>query len=118
MRAAAQSGDAVPVTTRQLESLVRLAQARAKAELRELVTESDARDVIDLMHEAMLDGFTAESGEVDVNFGRSGGMSLSKKVKRQLSCAVVRCRVRGYACSAARLHGLVFWGRSSSSSRR
>lgn len=31
--------DSTPITTRQLEALVRLAQARAKLELREVVTE-------------------------------------------------------------------------------
>ena len=35
--------DATPITTRQLEALIRLAQARAKLELRNLVTERDAR---------------------------------------------------------------------------
>lgn len=33
----------LPITARQLESLVRLAEARAKAELRETVTADDAR---------------------------------------------------------------------------
>lgn len=36
------SSDTTPVTTRQLESMIRLAEARAKIELREVVTESDA----------------------------------------------------------------------------
>jgi DNA helicase MCM8 len=34
--------DGAPITTRQLESLIRLAEARAKMELREEVTEQDA----------------------------------------------------------------------------
>jgi DNA helicase MCM8 len=37
MRAESVLGDTIPVTTRHLESLMRLAQARAKAELREEV---------------------------------------------------------------------------------
>lgn len=44
-----RSADAPPITTRQLESLVRLAEARARLELRETVTESDARDAVELM---------------------------------------------------------------------
>jgi DNA helicase MCM8 len=32
----------LPITARQLESLVRLAEARARAELREIVTAEDA----------------------------------------------------------------------------
>ncbi len=44
-----------PVTTRLLESLIRLAQARAKLELRDIVTRRDAREVIELVSECMMD---------------------------------------------------------------
>jgi DNA helicase MCM8 len=36
------SGDGTPITARQLESLVRLAEARARLELREEITAQDA----------------------------------------------------------------------------
>lgn len=39
------------LSARQLESLVRLSEARAKLELREEVTRSDAEDVVDLLRE-------------------------------------------------------------------
>ena len=52
------SEDSTPITTRQLESLVRLARARAKLELRSLVTEQDAFDIISLMRECVMDGIT------------------------------------------------------------
>ena len=38
MRSQASLGQSIPVTTRHLESLIRLAQARAKIDLREEVT--------------------------------------------------------------------------------
>ena len=41
--------DALPITTRQLESAIRLSEARAKAELRLTVTKEDAEDVIAIM---------------------------------------------------------------------
>lgn len=44
-----RSVDSTPITTRQLESMVRLAEARARLELREKVTEQDAQDVVDIM---------------------------------------------------------------------
>ena len=44
-----QDADSVPVTTRQLESLIRLTEARAKMELREQCTRSDAQDVVEIM---------------------------------------------------------------------
>ena len=71
--------DAAPVTTRQLESLIRLSQARAKIELRTQVTKQDALEVIALMKETLVDMCTDEFGVVD--FRRNSGMSRSKKVK-------------------------------------
>ena len=54
MRATQRGGDSVPVTTRQLESLVRLAEARARAELREEVTRQDAADAVDIVKETIM----------------------------------------------------------------
>lgn len=73
------TADSVPITTRQLESLIRLAQARAKADFSEVVTEQHALDVVEIMQECLLDTYATEDGNLD--FGRSGGMSLAKKVK-------------------------------------
>ncbi|KAH8061474.1 hypothetical protein JL722_4101 [Aureococcus anophagefferens] len=82
MRAAhaADPAKTMPITTRQLESLVRLAQARAKLELRANVTEDDARDVVALLRESVRDACTTPTGAVD--FSRAvGGMSASRAVK-------------------------------------
>ena len=73
------STDSIPITTRQLESLIRLSQARARAELAETVSIEHAQDVVEIMQECMLDTSVTEDGSLD--FGRSGGMSLAKKVK-------------------------------------
>jgi DNA helicase MCM8 len=43
------ANDMFPVTTRQLESAIRLSEARAKAELRNTVTKQDAEDVVAIM---------------------------------------------------------------------
>jgi DNA helicase MCM8 len=53
LRKERRHGDSVPVTTRQLESLVRLAEARAKMELREEVTEADAHDAVAVVKETV-----------------------------------------------------------------
>ena len=83
MRAAAAAkppGQSMPITTRQLESLVRLAQARAKIELRPEASEADARDVVALLRESVRDACTTHTGAVD--FTRAnGGMSAAKAVK-------------------------------------
>ena len=73
LRQKAAATDGAPITARQLESLVRLAEARARADLREVATESDALDVVDLMRRTILDEFTDESGIVD--YKRAGGKS-------------------------------------------
>ncbi|WCJ34583.1 minichromosome maintenance 8 [Euphorbia peplus] len=77
------SADGTPITARQLESLVRLAEARARIELREEITEQDALDVVEIMKESLYDKYVDEHGFVD--FARSGGMSQQKEAKRFLS---------------------------------
>ena len=78
LRKASDAKDAMLITTRQLESLVRLAQARAKVDLRDLVTQSDARDVIDLMKRSLYQLCTdVGTGQIDANRG-PGGAGRSK----------------------------------------
>ena len=43
------------------------------------VSESDAMDVVDLLHESLLDAVTLDTGQID--FGRKGGMSMAKQVR-------------------------------------
>lgn len=74
-----QAADTTPITTRQLESLVRLGEARARAVMRTIVTEADAADVIEIMRESMLETLTDETGHIDL--GRSTGMSRSKDAR-------------------------------------
>lgn len=82
----------LPITTRQLESLIRLSQARARCELRQTVTEQDAIDVIEILKQSLIETHTNEMGELD--FGRSGGMSLTKKVKSYMACLKKNVRER------------------------
>lgn len=83
LRDRSTSADATPITARQLESLVRLAEARARVDLREEVTADDAQDVVAIMTESLYDKYVDEHGIVD--FARSGGMSQPKEAKRFLS---------------------------------
>ncbi|KAI5019106.1 hypothetical protein ZWY2020_043994 [Hordeum vulgare] len=83
LRAHSTSSDGTPITARQLESLVRLAEARARVDLREEVTKQDADDVVEIMKESLYDKFVDEHGCVDL--ARSGGMSQQKEAKRLMS---------------------------------
>ncbi|GFS16563.1 DNA helicase MCM8-like [Elysia marginata] len=49
LRRSHQNRDSTPITTRQLESLMRLTEARARLELREEATRADAEDVVEIM---------------------------------------------------------------------
>lgn len=69
------SKDGVPITTRQLESLCRLSEARAKMELNPFVLEHHARDIVELMKEAIFDAVSDGFGGLD--FGRQSGVGIS-----------------------------------------
>ena len=59
---------AVPITARQLEALVRLAEASAKVRLAAEVTVSDAKRGIDLLHYCLtLIGIDPETGKIDID---------------------------------------------------
>jgi len=68
MRSIYQQTSTVAITARQLESLIRLAEARARAALREQVTEEDVLDVIDLMKRSLSEvGVDVETGKPDID---------------------------------------------------
>uniref|UniRef100_A0A671M3J9 DNA helicase n=1 Tax=Sinocyclocheilus anshuiensis TaxID=1608454 RepID=A0A671M3J9_9TELE len=77
-----QTADSTPITTRQLESLIRLTEARARVELREKATQSDAEDVMEIMKHSLADTYSDEFGRLDFNCSQLGsGMSNRSKVK-------------------------------------
>ncbi|CAG9821174.1 unnamed protein product [Phaedon cochleariae] len=80
-----RTGDCTPVTTRQLNSLIRLSQARAKAELREEATKEDAANVIEVMKFSLIDIFTDSSGLLDKTRSQNGtGTSTKSQITRLL----------------------------------
>lgn len=87
--------ETTPITTRQLEAMIRLSQARAKISLRDSVTREDAQDVVDIMKESLYDVCTDELGMVD--FARTTGMSRSKQLKQLVQALKKRSRAKGSA---------------------
>ncbi|GAB6147929.1 minichromosome maintenance protein MCM [Stetteria hydrogenophila] len=71
----------IPVTARQLEALVRLAEANAKIALREEVTEEDAAEAIRLTLSFLTSvGFDVESGVIDVGTIITGATFSTRKL--------------------------------------
>ena len=73
-----RKNDTVPITTRQLEALIRLCQARAKASLRNFCLREDALDVVELMQLSVEQVHSDESGCMDPSRGGAGGISKRK----------------------------------------
>ncbi|XP_044071076.1 LOW QUALITY PROTEIN: DNA helicase MCM8 [Siniperca chuatsi] len=83
LRSQAHSADSTPITTRQLESLIRLTEARARLELRETATKSDAEDVVDIMKHSLADTYSDGLGNLDFERSQLGsGMSQRSAAKR------------------------------------
>jgi DNA helicase MCM8 len=77
--------DTIPITTRQLEALIRLSQARAKACLRDFVLKEDALDVVELLSRSVEQVHTDAYGVVDKGRGGAGGQSNRKMRKAFLT---------------------------------
>ncbi|XP_014259995.1 DNA helicase MCM8-like [Cimex lectularius] len=78
LREKSKQKDSTPITTRQLESMIRLTEARVKVELREEATERDARDVIELMNSTLMDIYS-DSDVVDSRKKVGSQTSRAKK---------------------------------------
>ena len=59
---------AIPISARQLEALIRLSEASARARLSDKVSKADARRAIDLVHFCLLQiGVDPETGKIDID---------------------------------------------------
>ncbi|XP_072246673.1 DNA helicase MCM8 [Leuresthes tenuis] len=86
LRSQANSADVTPITTRQLESLIRLTEARAKLELRETATNGDAEDVVEIMKHSLADTYSDGLGNLDFERSQLGsGMSQRGAAKRLIN---------------------------------
>ena len=68
LRKSAEGGAAVPITARQLESLVRLAEARAKMALQPKVSKEDAQAAVRLMEDSLrMVALDRVTGKIDID---------------------------------------------------
>jgi replicative DNA helicase Mcm len=89
MRTASTEGGeaaAVAITARQLESLVRLAEARARAHLRKEITVEDAEATINLMQKSLEQvGIDVSTGQIDIDILYTGKpRSLQNQLQKVL----------------------------------
>jgi len=89
----------IAITARQLEALIRLAEAHAKMALKDVVTEEDAAEAIRLM-KSMLEsvGIDVESGEIDVDVIMTG-QPKSKREKMIILEEIIRELVQQEGCA-------------------
>ena len=100
MRSASLEGgeaSAISITARQLESLVRLAESRARVHLREEVTVEDAEAVIALMQRSLEQvGIDVATGEIDIDILYTGKpRSLQMQLQKVLGNITEMERVTG-----------------------
>jgi len=100
MRTASLEGgeaSAISITPRQLESLVRLAEARARVHLREEITVEDAEAVIALMQRSLEQvGIDVTTGEIDIDLIMTGKpRSLQVQLQKVLNVVTEMERITG-----------------------
>lgn len=77
--------------SRQLEALIRLTQARARAELSTTATHRHALDVLEIVRHSLVDVFSTDEGVLQVQRNINGcGMSQASQVKKFLRFLQVR----------------------------
>jgi replicative DNA helicase Mcm len=78
----------IPITERQYHGMFRIAIARAKLHMRDIVLPEDARRAVEVMSRMMLmSGVDPEKGEIDLNILR--GKPFSKRQKKDIASAVM-----------------------------
>jgi DNA replication licensing factor MCM4 len=80
----------ITATTRQLESMIRLAEAHAKMRLSEIVTSDDVTEAVRLIKSALKQAATdARTGLIDMSLLTEGQSSSDKRRKEDLKRAVL-----------------------------
>ncbi|KAJ4296129.1 MCM DNA helicase complex subunit [Collariella sp. IMI 366227] len=80
----------ITATTRQLESMIRLAEAHAKMRLSETVTADDVREAVRLIKTALKTAATDAQGRIDMSLLTEGTSAAERKKKADMKDAVVR----------------------------
>ncbi|KAM3471780.1 hypothetical protein MY5147_005648 [Beauveria neobassiana] len=80
----------ITATTRQLESMIRLAEAHAKMRLSEVVTREDVQEANRLIQSALKTAATDAQGRIDMSLLTEGTSAVDRKRKAELKDATLR----------------------------
>lgn len=80
----------ITATTRQLESMIRLAEAHAKMRLATEVTADDVKEAVRLIKTALKTAATDSQGRIDMSLLTEGTSSADRKRKEDFKDAVVK----------------------------
>lgn len=76
----------ITATTRQLESMIRLAEAHAKMKLKNVVELEDVQEAVRLIRSAIKDYATdPKTGKIDMNLVQTGKSVIQRKLQEDLS---------------------------------
>lgn len=82
-------GDSLPLTARQLQALIRLATAVARARLSKEITEGDADQAIKLLNYCLKTTYTdPETGKVDVDWIHAGVSGAERQRRRIIESCI------------------------------
>ena len=80
----------IPITFRQSEALIRLAEASAKIQMRNKVTEEDAIRAINLMKASLREfGFEPETGRIDIDRAEGQRVTSAQRSKIRIMMDVI-----------------------------
>ncbi|KAK3329764.1 cell division control protein 54 [Apodospora peruviana] len=80
----------ITATTRQLESMIRLAEAHAKMRLSPTVTRDDVKEAVRLIKSALKTAATDAQGRIDMSLLTEGTSAVERKRRADMKDAVVK----------------------------
>lgn len=80
----------ITATTRQLESMIRLAEAHAKMRLATEVTREDVQEAVRLIKSALKTAATDSQGRIDMSLLTEGTSAAERKRKEDMKDAVLK----------------------------
>ena len=90
LRSKAGEGSPIPITLRQYEALIRLAEASAKVQLRDIVTKEDALRAIRLVSASLRQfGFEPETGTIDIDRAEGQKATAAQRSKIRTIISII-----------------------------